>query len=71
MAADDDLVRVQGLLAELDDQIRHMLSGTGGGACGGARELWHRAAGELEVGLSMLARLVPQGGQARRRGDHA
>ena len=48
-------------LAELDDQVGEMLGGwrgTSGSAYASAWELWHRGAGEVEVGLSMLARLV-------------
>jgi WXG100 family type VII secretion target len=48
-------------LAGLDGQIGEMLGGwrgTSGSAYASAWELWHRGAGEVEVGLSMLARLV-------------
>ena len=52
-------------LAHLDDQVGAMLGGwrgTSGSAYAAAWELWHRGAGEVEVGLSMLARLVAQAG---------
>jgi len=52
-------------LAELGAQVSEMLGGwrgTSGGAYNSAWELWHRGAGEVEVGLSMLARLVAQAG---------
>jgi WXG100 family type VII secretion target len=51
--------------AELNDQVGAMLGGwrgTSGSAYASAWELWHRGAGEVEVGLSMLARLVAQAG---------
>jgi len=52
-------------LTELDAQISEMLGswrGTSGGAYASAWELWHRGAGEVEVGLSMLSRLVARAG---------
>jgi WXG100 family type VII secretion target len=52
-------------LADLDGQVSEMLHGwrgTSGGAYTSAWELWHRGAGEVEVGLSMLARLIAQAG---------
>jgi WXG100 family type VII secretion target len=50
-------------LADLDDQVGEMLGGwrgASGSAYASAWELWHRGAGEVEVGLSMLARLVAE-----------
>jgi WXG100 family type VII secretion target len=52
-------------LAELDAQVSEMLGGwrgASGSAYARAWELWHRGAGEVEVGLSMLARSVAQAG---------
>ncbi|OBI10965.1 secretion protein [Mycobacterium sp. E2327] len=52
-------------LADLDNQVGEMLGGwrgASGSAYASAWELWHRGAGEVEVGLSMLARLVAQAG---------
>lgn len=52
-------------LAALDGQVGGMLGGwrgASGSAYASAWELWHRGAGEVEVGLSMLARLVAQAG---------
>ena len=52
-------------LAELDDQVGETLGGwrgTSGSAYAAAWELWQRGAGEVEVGLSMLARLVGRAG---------
>ncbi len=51
--------------AELNAQVGDMLGGwrgTSGSAYASAWELWHRGAGEVEVGLSMLARLVAHAG---------
>ncbi|MCV7445025.1 WXG100 family type VII secretion target [Mycobacterium paraense] len=51
--------------AELNASVGDMLGGwrgTSGSAYAAAWELWHRGAGEVEVGLSMLARLVGQAG---------
>jgi WXG100 family type VII secretion target len=46
-------------LIELDGQVREMLTGWRGGAGGDygqAWELWHRGAGEVQLGLSILAK---------------
>jgi WXG100 family type VII secretion target len=54
-------------LTALDDQVGDMLGGwrgSSGSAYSAAWELWHRGAGEVEVGLSMLARLVARAGGA-------
>lgn len=51
--------------AELDGQVGELLGGwrgSSGSAYASAWELWHRGAGEVEVGLSMLARLVDRAG---------
>lgn len=51
--------------AELNASVGDMLGGwrgTSGSAYASAWELWHRGAGEVEVGLSLLARLVGQAG---------
>jgi WXG100 family type VII secretion target len=48
-------------LAELDAQVGDMLDGWrggAGGAYGSAWELWHRGAGEVQLGLSLLAKAV-------------
>lgn len=52
-------------LTELDAQVGEMLGGWrggAGGAYGSAWELWHRGAGEVQLGLAMLAKLVGQAG---------
>lgn len=52
-------------LAALDDQVGEVLGGwrgASGNAYASAWELWHRGAGEVEVGLSLLARLVAEAG---------
>jgi WXG100 family type VII secretion target len=54
-------------LTALDDQVGDMLGGwrgSSGSAFSAAWELWHRGAGEVEVGLSMLARSVARAGGA-------
>jgi uncharacterized protein YukE len=54
-------------LAELDNHVGDMLqgwrgaSGSGGSAYTAAWELWHRGAGEVQVGLSILAKLIAHG----------
>jgi WXG100 family type VII secretion target len=48
-------------LVELDGQVRDMLAGWQGGAgaaYGHAWDLWHRGAGEVQLGLSILAKAV-------------
>jgi WXG100 family type VII secretion target len=48
-------------LVELDGQIREMLAGWqggAGGAYGEAWDLWHRGSGEVQLGLSILAKVV-------------
>lgn len=52
-------------LAELDAQVGEMLGGwrgEAGGAYGSAWELWHRGAGEVMAGLSILAKAVGSAG---------
>ena len=53
-------------LAELDAQVNEMLGGwhgASGSAYASAWELWRRGAGEVEAGLSMLARSVARAGR--------
>ena len=60
--------------AELNGQVGEMLGGwrgISGSAYASAWELWHRGAGEVEVGLSMLARLVAQAGGLYRANESA
>ena len=48
-------------LIELGSQVRDMLAGWqggAGGAYGQAWDLWHRGAGEIHLGLSILAKAV-------------
>jgi WXG100 family type VII secretion target len=52
-------------LAELDAQVGEMLGGwrgEAGGAYASAWELWHRGAGEVMAGLSILAKAVGSAG---------
>lgn len=53
-------------LADLDDRVGQMLGGwqgASGTAYASAWELWHLGAREVELGLSMLARLVGESGE--------
>ena len=48
-------------LVELDGQVRELLAGWHGGsgdAYGQAWDLWHRGTGEIQAGLSILAKAV-------------
>lgn len=48
-------------LAELDAQVNDMVAGWrggAGGAYGSAWQLWRRGAGEVQVGLALLAKAV-------------
>lgn len=61
-------------LAELDAQVSEMLGGwrgASGSAYAAAWELWHRGAGEVEVGLSMLARRVAAAGVGYQQNETA
>lgn len=52
-------------LVELDGQVNELLAGWQGGsgdAYGRAWDLWHRGTGEVQLGLSLLARAVSVAG---------
>lgn len=52
---------LQAQLADLDDEVGQVLGGwrgASGSAYGLAWELWHRGAGEVRAGLSVLGRLL-------------
>ena len=52
-------------LVDLDAQVREMLIGWQGGsgsAYGGAWDLWHRGAAEVQLGLATLAKAVGNAG---------
>lgn len=54
-------------LSELDAQVGEMLAGWqggAGGAYGSAWQLWQSGAGEMQLGLSLLARAVGLAGLA-------
>ncbi len=54
---------LQAQLAELDDQVGRALGGwrgVSGDAYGAAWESWHRGAGEVRAGLSILAHAIAQ-----------
>jgi WXG100 family type VII secretion target len=61
-------------LADLDAQVSEMLAGwrgRSGGAYTAQWELWHRGAGEVQVGLSILERLVSEAGRAYQENEAA
>jgi WXG100 family type VII secretion target len=61
-------------LADLDGQVSEMLAGwhgRSGGAYTAQWELWHRGAGEVQLGLSILERLVSQAGRAYQENEAA
>ncbi|MGB6206617.1 WXG100 family type VII secretion target [Mycobacterium sp.] len=61
-------------LIELDSQVRDMLSGWqggAGGAYGQAWDLWHRGAGEVQLGLAKLAEAVGVAGVVFQAQDSA
>jgi WXG100 family type VII secretion target len=61
-------------LADLDGQVGEMLAGwrgRSGGAYTAQWELWHRGAGEVQVGLSILERLVSEAGRAYQENEAA
>ena len=52
-------------LSQLDGQVGEMLGGwrgASGDAYGSAWQMWHRGATEVELGLSILSKLVAQAG---------
>ena len=54
-------------LRDLDGQVQNTLTawqGSSGGAYSSAWDLWRRGAAEVELGLSIMARLVGQAGGA-------
>jgi WXG100 family type VII secretion target len=56
---------LQTRLVELDGQVREMLAGWqggAGGAYGEAWDLWHKGAGEVQLGLAILAKTVENSG---------
>ncbi|BBY07519.1 WXG100 family type VII secretion target [Mycobacterium noviomagense] len=61
-------------LAELDGQVGEMLGGwqgTSGRAYSSAWDLWHRGAGEVMLGLSILAEAVGKAGTAYQHNESA
>jgi WXG100 family type VII secretion target len=61
-------------LADLDGQVGEMLAGwrgKSGGAYSSAWQLWHRGAGEVQAGLSLLEESVSQAGQACQENEAA
>jgi|SRR6185437_9649209 WXG100 family type VII secretion target len=52
-------------LAELDGQVRDMLAGWHGGAGGAYNDVWeqwHKGAGEVQLGLDILAKAIGSAG---------
>jgi WXG100 family type VII secretion target len=61
-------------LAALDSQVGDMLGGWQGGSGGAfsaAWELWHRGAGEVETGLTVLAKAVARAGAGFEQNESA
>jgi WXG100 family type VII secretion target len=61
-------------LADLDGEVSEMLAGwrgASGGAYTSAWQLWHRGAGEVQVGLSILEKLVAQAGRVYQQNEAA
>jgi WXG100 family type VII secretion target len=61
-------------LAELDGEVSEMLAGwrgKSGGAYTTAWELWHRGAGEVQVGLSILEKLITHAGRVYQQNEAA
>ncbi len=72
LCARADELRAQ--LTDLDNRVGEMLGGwrgVSGNAYSSAWELWHRGAGEVEVGMSILARLVAQAGRLYQENEAA
>jgi ESAT-6 family protein len=65
---------LQNRLAELDGQVGEMLGGwrgASGGAYASAWELWRRGAGEVQLGLSHLAKSVGEAGVGYQQNEAA
>ncbi len=65
---------LQNRLAELDGQVGEMLGGwrgASGGAYASAWELWRRGAGEVQLGLSHLAKSVGAAGVGYQQNEAA
>jgi len=61
-------------LVELDGEVRDMLvgwQGGAGGAYGKVWDLWHKGAGEVQLGLSILAQMVENAGAQFQAQDSA
>jgi WXG100 family type VII secretion target len=65
---------LQNRLAELDGQLGELLGGwqgASGGAYAAAWELWRRGAGEVQLGLSQLAKAVGDAGLGYQQNEAA
>jgi len=65
---------LQNRLAELDGQVGELLGGwrgASGGAYASAWELWRRGAGEVQLGLSQLAKAVDDAGVGYQQNEAA
>ncbi|KAA1249431.1 WXG100 family type VII secretion target [Mycobacterium simiae] len=61
-------------VAELDSQVGDMLGGwrgASGSSYGSAWELWHRGAGEVQLGLSILAQAIARAGAGYQQNESA
>ncbi|KZS83433.1 WXG100 family type VII secretion target [Mycobacterium persicum] len=61
-------------LAELDSEVGEVLGGwrgASGNSYGSAWELWHRGAGEVQLGLAILAQAVAEAGAGYQQNETA
>ncbi|WP_122526286.1 WXG100 family type VII secretion target [Mycobacterium attenuatum] len=61
-------------LAELDSQVGEMLGGwrgASGSSYGSAWGLWHRGAGEVHLGLTILAEAIAEAGAGYQQNESA
>ena len=73
-ALDGGVEDLRNRLADLDGQVSDMLAGwrgESGGAYTAAWQLWHRGAGEVQAGLSILERSVSEAGRVYQENEAA
>lgn len=73
-ALDRGVEDLRNRLADLDGRVSDMLAGwrgESGGAYTAAWQLWHRGAGEVQAGLSILERSVSEAGRLYQENEAA